>query len=57
MPQYSYPDMITQTIHVGDCELLEHYFDHTDGDNPRWRDVEQRELVEGLNAEAGPAQP
>lgn len=54
VPQYSYPDMITQTIHVGDCELLEHYFDQTDGDNPRWRDVEQRELVEGLNAEARP---
>ncbi|HEX6425827.1 MAG TPA: DUF6351 family protein, partial [Acidimicrobiales bacterium] len=25
--QYSYSDMVTQTIHVGDCELLEHYFD------------------------------
>ena len=46
--------MITQTIHVGDCELLEHYFDATDGDNPRWRDVEERELVEGLNAERAP---
>lgn len=22
IPQYSYPDMVTQTIHVGDCELL-----------------------------------
>ena len=30
IPQYSYSDMITQTIHVGDCELLEHYFDSTD---------------------------
>ena len=30
IPQYSYSDMITQTIHVGDCELLEHYFDTTD---------------------------
>src|SRR5262245_35114394 len=30
IPQYSYSDMITQTIHVGDCELLEHYFDKTD---------------------------
>jgi Tannase-like family of unknown function (DUF6351) len=26
IPQYSYSDMITQTIHVGDCELLEHYY-------------------------------
>ena len=31
IPQYSYPDMVTQTIHVGDCELLEHYMDVTDG--------------------------
>jgi Tannase-like family of unknown function (DUF6351) len=26
-PQYSYPDMVTQTIHIGDCELLEHWMD------------------------------
>ena len=37
IPQYSYSDMVTQTIHVGDCELLEHYFDVTDRDNPNWR--------------------
>lgn len=54
VPQYSYSDMITQTIHVGDCELLEHYFDQTDGDNPRWRDVDERQLIEGLNAEPRP---
>jgi hypothetical protein len=27
VPQYSYSDMITQTIYVGDCSLLEYYFD------------------------------
>ena len=27
IPQYSYPDMVTQTIHVGDCELLERWAD------------------------------
>ncbi|HEX7311283.1 MAG TPA: DUF6351 family protein, partial [Gaiellaceae bacterium] len=27
IPQYSYPDMVTQTIHVGDCELLERWMD------------------------------
>ena len=27
IPVYAYPDMVTQTIHVGDCELLEHYMD------------------------------
>jgi Tannase-like family of unknown function (DUF6351) len=50
IPQYSYPDMVTQTIHVGDCELLEHYFDVTDRDNERWKDPEARQAVLGLNA-------
>ena len=27
VPQYSYSDMVTQTIHVGDCELLERWAD------------------------------
>jgi hypothetical protein len=49
---YSYPDMVTQTIHVSDCELLEYYFDVTDAANPRWRDWTARRLVEGLNASA-----
>jgi hypothetical protein len=47
--QYSYPDMVTQTIHVGDCELLEHYFDATDRANPKWRDPEVRQAIIGLN--------
>jgi len=55
VPQYSYPDMITQTIHVGDCELLEHYFDVTDRANPKWRNVLNRRLIEGLNASRAPA--
>jgi Tannase-like family of unknown function (DUF6351) len=50
IPQYSYSDMVTQTIHVGDCELLEHYFDVTDRDNPKWRDPEMRQAIQGLNA-------
>jgi hypothetical protein len=50
IPQYSYSDMITQTIHVGDCELLEHYFDKTDRANPKWRDPEMRQAIMGLNA-------
>jgi hypothetical protein len=52
--QYSYSDMVTQTIHVGDCELLEHYFDATDRDNPRWKDPEVRQAVIGLNASDHP---
>jgi hypothetical protein len=46
--QYSYPDMATQTIHVGDCELLERYMD-TSGD-PKWQTWSNRRLLEGLNA-------
>ncbi len=50
IPQYSYSDMVTQTIHVGDCELLEHFFDVTDRGNPKWRDPEMRQAIQGLNA-------
>ncbi|MDT8307474.1 MAG: DUF6351 family protein [Anaerolineae bacterium] len=50
IPQYSYPDMVTQTIHVGDCELLEFYMDVLDGTNPRWQTWSNRTLLEGLNA-------
>src|SRR3990172_5463033 len=54
IPQYSYSDMITQTIHVGDCELLERYFDVTDKANPKWRDPEMRQAIMGLNASSSP---
>ena len=54
IPQYSYSDMITQTIHVGDCELLEHYFDKTDRFNTKWQDVLNRRAVQGLNARVNP---
>ncbi|MFG2077692.1 DUF6351 family protein [Nonomuraea maritima] len=46
IPQYSYPDMVTQTIHVGDCELLERYMDG----NPRWARWEDRTALIGMNA-------
>jgi hypothetical protein len=52
IPQYSYPDMVTQTIHIGDCELLEHYMDVTDAANPKWQNWDDREWLEGLNAHA-----
>jgi hypothetical protein len=54
VPEYAYPDMVTQTIHVGDCELLEHYFERTDAGNPRWRDIRERSKIVGLNAEVRP---
>lgn len=50
VPQYSYPDMVTQTIHVGDCELLEHYMDVTDRDNPKWQVTANRSLLLGFNS-------
>ena len=52
IPQYSYPDMVTQTIHVGDCELLEQYMDVTDGANPKWASWPNRSWLEGMNASA-----
>lgn len=50
VPQYAYPDMVTQTIHVGDCELLEHYMDVTDRNNPKWQLTANRSLLIGFNS-------
>ncbi|MEX1309228.1 MAG: DUF6351 family protein, partial [Candidatus Sulfomarinibacteraceae bacterium] len=50
IPQYSYPDMVTQAVHIGDCELLEFYMDVLDAANPRWQTWSNRTLVEGLFA-------
>ncbi len=49
MPIYSYPDMVSQSIYILDCDLLHHYFNVKAQDNSRWRDWEQREKVEGMN--------
>ena len=62
IPQYSYPDMVTQTIHVGDCELLERWMDLQVRADPasKWRVWENRSLLEGLassNTVANPYQP
>ncbi|MEO6989195.1 MAG: DUF6351 family protein [Aquihabitans sp.] len=53
IPQYAYPDMTTQTINIGDCELLEHYMDVTDADNPRWQNWDNRKIIEGQNTIEG----
>lgn len=53
IPQYSYPDMTTQTINVGDCELLERYMDVTDADNPRWQNWDNRKIIQGQNTIEG----
>lgn len=57
LPVQSYPDMVTQTIHVGDCELLEHYMDATDRANPKWRVAKNRTWLVGFNAEESVADP
>jgi hypothetical protein len=52
LPQLSYPDMITQTIHLSDCELMERYFDteYTLDNSSRWGDWLQRSVIEGMVA-------
>ncbi|MFT4925286.1 MAG: hypothetical protein ACI8WB_001378 [Phenylobacterium sp.] len=49
IPQYSYPDMLSQTIYALDCDLVEHYFAIRDADNEHWSDWQYRESVLGLN--------
>lgn len=56
--QMAYPDMLTQSIYVADCELLERYFDMAHwrglatGAGSRWSDWGQRRRVQGLNTNA-----
>ena len=51
IPQRSYPDMISQTIHIGDCELLERWIDmKVLAGSAKWADWESRTELEGLNA-------
>ncbi|MCZ7590142.1 MAG: DUF6351 family protein [Gaiella sp.] len=59
IPQYSYPDMVTQTIHVGDCELLERWMDRKVLADPAsmWRTWTNRTLLEGLNSSATQPNP
>jgi hypothetical protein len=62
IPQYSYPDMVTQTIHIGDCELLEHWMDLQVLADPssKWRVWTNRSWLEGLASSdtiANPYQP
>lgn len=53
IPMYSYPDMVTQTIYVGDCNLLEQYFLEdvmAKGAGSKWAVWSRRQWIEGLNA-------
>jgi len=49
---YAYPDVVTQTVHVQDCELLEYFMDVTDRGNQQWRTWENRTLLQGMNADS-----
>ena len=59
IPQYSYPDMVTQTIHISDCELLEFYMDYISQVDPAssWSTWSNRTWLIGLNAEDGIPNP
>ena len=59
IPQYSYPDMVTQTIHVGDCELLERWMDRKVIADPSsmWRTWTNRTLLEGMSSSAAIPNP
>lgn len=52
VPIQSYPDMITQAIHVADCNLLEQYFLEEVMTNPAtpWKTWSKRSWIEGLAA-------
>lgn len=50
IPLYSYPDMITQTTYALDCDLFNNYFTFRAKDKSYWRDWENRQQIEGLNA-------
>lgn len=53
VPQRSYPDMTTQTIHVGDCALLDRWMDLEADDAEFWTDWDNRKLLQGLNSIEG----
>jgi len=57
IPQYSYPDMVTQTVYALDCEPLEYYFDITDRKNSYWSRWENRSKIEGLSAKTMDSPP
>ena len=50
VPQRSYPDMTTQTIHVGDCALLDRWMDLEADNDDFWSDWDNRKLLQGLNS-------
>ncbi len=56
IPVYAYPDMVSQTIHLLDCDLLNSYYVFRAPDSQRFQDWTLRRDIEGLNARNGLAQ-
>ncbi len=54
IPVIAYPDMVTQGIHISDCELLERYMDTTEVGVATWEQTENRSWLVGLNATFNP---
>lgn len=48
---YAYPDMVTQTTFVFDCELLQYYFDKLGQPEERWADWSLRQAIEGMHGD------
>lgn len=53
MPLYSYPDMVTQTIYVLDCDLLNNYYGYRADEPELYQDWSRRAAIEGMNALEG----
>ena len=56
IPVYAYPDMVSQTIHLFDCDLLNNYYALRSLDPKRFQDWSLRREIEGMNALNGVAQ-
>lgn len=65
IPLQVFPDMITQVDPVGDCELLQYYFDVMDAQvngtglvDPKWVEWVNRQMISGFHGiDLGPSDP
>lgn len=50
IPVYAYPDMISQTTHLLDCDLLNNYYSFRAPNPKRFQDWSLRRDIDGMNA-------
>lgn len=50
IPQYSYPDMVSQTLYALDCDLFNDYYAFRAAQPAFWQAAEHRQWLEGLSA-------